>query len=108
MYVAPTQHLSRLQHTAWGTQAVTYGVSKDDIKAFLEAMRKHHENQIAGMELPTGTRAFLDECVSDGNIDTLEFMLKLSYLMGLQTGFAASQAGDSMPDASDPFGPIKA
>ena len=83
-------------------------MSKDDIKAFLEAMRTHHESQIAGMELPNGTREFLHDCVAGSDLDTLEFMLKLSYLMGLQTGFAASEAGDGMPDGSEPFGPIQA
>lgn len=71
-------------------------------------MRHNHSEQIEGMDLPDGTRDYLQDCIAGSDIDTLEFMLKLGYLMGLQTGFAAAQAGDGMPDGSEPFGPIQA
>jgi hypothetical protein len=83
-------------------------VSKNDIKAFLEVMRHNHAEQIEGMDLPDGTRDYLQDCIASHDVGTLEFMLKLGYLMGLQTGFAAAQAGDGMPDGSEPFGPIQA
>ena len=83
-------------------------MSKDAIARFLESMRAEHAEQIDAIDLPDGTRACVDERIAEGDGDTLTFMLKLGYLMGLQTGFAAGRAGEGMPDVSTRDGPIKA
>lgn len=83
-------------------------MSKDAIRAFLNEMRARHADQIDAMELPEGTEAFVDERIEAGDVATLTFMLKLGYLMGLQTGYAAGRAGESEPDGSGPTGPLQA
>ena len=60
------------------------------------------------MELPEGTDAFVAERMAAGDAGTLLFMLKLGYLMGLQTGYAAGTAGESQPDGSGGIGPLQA
>jgi hypothetical protein len=83
-------------------------VSKETIRAFLEQMKARHGEQIDAIELPEGTRAYLAERAAEEDVETLTFMLKLGYLMGLQTGYAAGAAGEGAPDASGPIGPLQA
>lgn len=82
-------------------------MSKADIEGFLQQMREQHAEEIESILLPEGTREYILEQIERGDADTLMFMLKLGYLMGLQTGYAAGQAGEpSMPDSTP--GPIQA
>lgn len=83
-------------------------MSKEAIAAFLREMRARHEAQIDAMELPEGTDAYVAERIAAGDAATLLFMLKLGYLMGLQTGYAAGRAGDVEPDGSGRIGPLQA
>lgn len=79
------------------------------IASFLAEMRSRYSDEIESVNLPEGTREYLADRVADGDVETLEFMLKLGYLMGLQTGFAAAQAGaDEPPSTSSTPGPIQA
>lgn len=72
----------------------------EEIRAFLAAMRERHEDQIENIELPAGTDEFISTLVAAGDTEELLFALKLSYLMGLNTGFALAQAtlGDDDDD----------
>lgn len=85
--------------------------NEDEIRAFLEAMRERHRDQVDNVELPDGTTEFIESLINQGDTETLLFVLKLSYLMGLQTGFAISEDLDDDDDDSDgpgPAGPIEA
>lgn len=77
------------------------------IEAFLAQMRERHEHEIEAIELPEGTEDYLKERMEAGDEETLSFMLKLSYLMGLHAGFAAQQDG-SPPRPGTPPGPLEA
>lgn len=83
-------------------------MSKDAIEAFLREMRTRHREQIDAMDLPDGTEEYVAERIAAGDVDTLLFMLKLGYLMGLQTGYAAGSAGEGQPDGRDGIGPMQA
>ncbi|MDE0098597.1 MAG: hypothetical protein OXM87_03125 [Truepera sp.] len=84
-------------------------VSKDIIEAFLNEMRRLHKREVGAVNLPEGTREYVEERLREGDIETVMFMLKLGYLMGLQTGFAAAQAGEQqVPPASSTRGPLQA
>jgi hypothetical protein len=76
------------------------------IEAFLEEMRRRYAQEVEAVGLPDGTLEYVRRRVQEGDIDTLLFMLKLGWLMGLQTGFAAGRAGDDMPSGGP--GPIQA
>ena len=66
------------------------GVSKV-IETFLAQMREQHADEISAVELPEGTDAYIAERAELGDTETLTFMLKLAYLMGLHAGYAAQQ-----------------
>lgn len=76
-------------------------MSKRMIEAFLTRMRERHRDEIEALVLPDGTLEVLAERAAAGDVDTLQFLLKLAYLMGLQTGFAAGQSAAG-PDAPPP------
>lgn len=76
------------------------------IQAFLDEMRRRYAQEVDAVGLPEGTLAYVRRRVAEGDADTLLFMLKLGWLMGLQTGFAAGRAGDDMPSGGP--GPIQA
>jgi len=82
-------------------------MSKEVIEAFLQQMRERHAEEIEAIELPAGTREYLYGRIQEGDADALVFMLKLAYLMGLQTGYAAQDADESATP-STPRGPIEA
>ncbi len=77
------------------------------IDAFLAEMRRRYHDEIDAVTLPDGTLDYVAALVEAKDVETLLFMLKLGYLMGLQTGFAAGQAGDAEPPRDSP-GPIQA
>ena len=81
---------------------------KDRIAAFIQEMRERHSNDVGNIDLPDGTDEYVAERIAAGDLDTLMFMLKLGYLMGLQTGFAARQAEDAAPPAGGSWGPLEA
>ncbi len=80
----------------------------DQIRAFLDAMRERHREQIDNVELPDGTFEYIQSLVDTGDTETMMFIIKLSYLMGLQTGFAVAQDSGDAPDLPDTTGPLKA
>lgn len=77
------------------------------IDTFLTEMRRRYRDEIDAVSLPRGTDEYVRQRVAVDDVETLLFMLKLGYLMGLQTGFAAGQAGESEPPRGGP-GPIQA
>jgi hypothetical protein len=83
-------------------------MSKETIRAFLEEMRRSYQKEIDAVALPEGTDAFVEERIAHDDCDTLLFMLKLGYLMGLQTGYTAGRAGDDQPSGPDVPGPLQA
>ncbi len=70
-------------------------MSKEDIALFVARMKEQQKDQIQAMELPDGTEEYVRECIETGDIETLVFMLKLGYIMGLQTGYAAQSIEQS-------------
>jgi hypothetical protein len=77
------------------------------IDAFLTEMRRRYSDEIDAVALPEGTMEYVRARVEAHDVETLLFMLKLGYLMGLQTGFAAGQAGETEPPRNG-RGPIQA
>ncbi len=78
------------------------------IEAFLREMRERYQEHIDAVDLPEGTREYVSEVSEAGDVETLMFMLKLGYLMGLQTGFAAAASGESGPVPPSARGPLQA
>jgi len=83
-------------------------MSKEIITAFLREMKGRYQDQIDSVALPDGTREYVEERALVGDYDTLMFMLRLGYLMGLQTGFAAAVAGEQGPIPPNAPGPLQA
>ncbi|UCH26068.1 MAG: hypothetical protein JSV66_00005 [Trueperaceae bacterium] len=84
-------------------------MSKAVIEAFLLEMRKRHQREIDAVALPEGTLEYVRERIEQRDSETLLFMLKLGYLMGLQTGYAAGRSGESqIPPTSSTRGPLQA
>jgi hypothetical protein len=82
-------------------------MSKEMIENFLAQMRESRSEEIEAIELPEGSEAYIAERVAAGDTETLTFMLKLSYLMGLHTGYAAQQVEDT-PQTARATGPLEA
>lgn len=74
------------------------------IETFLTQMREQHDDEIRAIELPEGTEAYVAACAERGDHETLTFMLKLAYLMGLRAGYAAQR--EETPERSG--GPLQA
>jgi len=83
-------------------------VNRDLIESFINEMRGRYAEQIEAVALPDGTTEYLELLMERGDAEALEFLLKLSYLMGLQTGFAAAHAGATTPDPEPGHGPLQA
>ena len=83
-------------------------MSKGTIRAFLERMARGYQQEIDAVALPEGTDEYVQERIAKDDRETLLFMLKLGYLMGLQTGFAAGRDGDDQPSGPDLSGPLQA
>ncbi|MCA9837456.1 MAG: hypothetical protein KC422_11080 [Trueperaceae bacterium] len=82
---------------------------KEQLAQFIQQMKEQNGDEINKLELPPGADEYLDDLIAQGDTTTIMFMLKLGYVMGLQTGFAAAQAGQQTPpSSSSPFGPIQA
>ncbi|MFO7545954.1 MAG: hypothetical protein R6W77_10730 [Trueperaceae bacterium] len=81
---------------------------KEVIEAFLREMRASHRDQIDAVALPEGTLEFVEDLIAAGDTETILLMLKLGYLMGLQTGFAAALAGERGPTPPPGRGPLQA
>lgn len=78
------------------------------IESFLREMQERYGEQIEAVDLPEGTQEYVEGRIRAGDAATLLFMLKLGYLMGVQTGFAAGRAGDDRPEGGGPMGPMQA
>ncbi|HEX7003797.1 MAG TPA: hypothetical protein VF168_06390 [Trueperaceae bacterium] len=78
------------------------------IEAFLREMRQNHGEEIASVDLPEGTEEYVQGRIAAGDAETILFMLKLGYLMGVQTGFAAGQAGEAFATTITVPGPLEA
>jgi len=83
-------------------------MSKEMIQAFMREMRERHQDEINSVALPEGTEEYVLERIRAGDYDTLLFMLKLGYLMGLQTGFTAGQEGEEQSTVELVPGPLQA
>jgi hypothetical protein len=83
-------------------------MNEDIIEAFLQEMRENHKEEIDSISLPDGTADYVRQKMESGDVDTLLFMLRLGYLMGLQTGFAAGQDGEEFTFARSGSGPLQA
>jgi hypothetical protein len=80
---------------------------KELIAKFISQMREHHAADVDAIDLPPGMNDYVAERIEQGDVETLLFMLKLGYIMGLQTGVAASQDGQKSQGRT-PWGPIQA
>lgn len=83
-------------------------MSKEVIADFLRQMRERYRDEIDAVNLPDGTLEYVEEQIERGDAETILFMLKLGYLLGLQTGYAASQSGQGSPPPSTTPGPLQA
>ncbi len=83
-------------------------MSKEIIEAFLNEMKGRYEQQIDAVALPDGTLEYVAALAESGDTGTLLFMLKLGYLLGLQTCFAAAQCGAVGPIPPNAPGPLQA
>jgi len=83
-------------------------VSKQMIEAFLREMKGRYQEHIDAVALPEGTNGYVGEPAREGDTEPWMFMLKLGYLMGLQTGFAAAQSGADGPHPRGTPGPLQA
>lgn len=83
-------------------------MSRDAIHEFLQRMRAEHGDRIDAVELPEGAEAYVEECIRAGDRETLLFMMKLGYLLGVQTGFAAGRSGDASPEGGGPMSSMEA
>lgn len=66
------------------------------IEAFLQQMLEDYGEDIAAIDLPEGTHAYLAKCIRTQDINQLEFMLQLAYMLGLQTGYSIADAEDEL------------
>lgn len=83
-------------------------MNEDIIEAFLQEMRESHKEEIDSISLPEGTEDYVRQKMEAGDVETLLFMLRLGYLMGLQAGFAAGQDGEDLPSGLSGPGPLQA
>lgn len=81
---------------------------KEQIAVFVKKMQEQNGDEVNKLDLPSGTLEYLQDLIDEGDSETLMFMLKLAWVMGLQTGFAAAQSGAATPPSSSPFGPMQA
>lgn len=81
---------------------------REQISRFLQQMRDRHGTDIEAVALPEGTHAYVEQLVEEGDSETLLFMLKLGYLMGVQAGFAMAASGSQAPSGPSGPGPLQA
>lgn len=83
-------------------------MNEEMIEAFLREMRENHGDEIESVTLPEGTEEYVRGRIEAGDVETLLFMLRLGYLMGLPSGFAAGQAGEEFGTTITVPGPLQA
>lgn len=83
-------------------------MNSDLIAQFVNEMKERYSEQIAAVSLPDGSEEYIARLISQGAVADVEFLLKLSYLMGMQTGFAAAHAGAQRPEPEPGNGPLQA
>ncbi len=83
-------------------------MNREIIEQFVTEMRRRYADQIEAVSLPDGSAEYIESLLESGDTESVEFLLKLSYLMGLQTGFAAAHAGAQTPDPEPGQGPLQA
>lgn len=65
------------------------------MEAFLVEMLETYADDIAAIELPEGIHDYVVHCVQHNDSDKLAIMLRLAYVLGLHTGFAAFSIDDT-------------
>lgn len=82
---------------------------KEAIAMFIRQMKENHAGDVAAIDLPPGMNEYVAERIREGDLETILFMLKLGYIMGLQTGVAVEREGqDSSKPTRRTFGPMQA
>ncbi len=82
---------------------------KETIALFIRQMKDNHAKEVAAIDLPPGMNEYVEERIREGDLETIIFMMKLGYIMGLQTGVAVGQDGqDAKPTTRRTFGPMQA
>jgi hypothetical protein len=82
---------------------------KEAIAIFIRQMKDNHAKEVASIDLPPGMNEYVEERIREGDLETILFMMKLGYIMGLQTGVAVGQDGeDAKPTTRRTFGPMQA
>jgi hypothetical protein len=64
---------------------------KEAIAIFIRQMKDNHAKEVAAIDLPPGMNDYVQERILEGDLETIVFMMKLGYIMGLQTGVAVGQ-----------------
>jgi hypothetical protein len=82
--------------------------AKEAVAIFIRQMKENHANEVAGIDLPPGMNEYVEERIREGDLETILFMMKLGYIMGLQTGVAVGQEGEPQKPTRRTFGPMQA
>ena len=78
------------------------------IEAFLQEMRERHQEEIDSVMLPEGVDEYVGQRIAAGDSETILFMLRLGYLMGLNTGYAIAESGQELSEGLSGGGPLQA
>jgi hypothetical protein len=60
-----------------------------DFDRFLEQMKQHYAAQLAQMPLPEGVPEHVQKLIEQGDLESVLFLLKLSWVLGAQAGATA-------------------
>ncbi|MGL4609351.1 MAG: hypothetical protein ACRCYY_06650 [Trueperaceae bacterium] len=83
--------------------------AKEAIAVFIHQMKTNHAEEVAGIDLPPGMNEYVEDRIREGDLETILFMMKLGYIMGLQTGVAVGQEEESGKQPTRrTFGPMQA
>jgi hypothetical protein len=86
--------------------------AKEAIAVFIRQMKENHAQEVAAIDLPPGMNEYVEERIREGDLETILFMMKLGYIMGLQTGVAVGQDEQSGEKSGKStrrtFGPMQA
>ena len=80
---------------------------KEMITEFVDQMYEDNQQQIESVAMPEGTQEYLQELLDNKELDKVLFVLKLSYIMGMQTGYAAKELEGKLPHIPSQ-GPLQA
>lgn len=83
-------------------------MNEEMIEAFLQEMREKHGDEIESVMLPEGTEEYVRSRMEAGDSETLILMLRLGYLMGLNTGFSLAENGEELSSGLTDNGPLQA